>query len=101
MRAQAGPPTRLCVEQLGPSGGNQRRRRVAHELPEVREQLELASVRPVHVLEQEHGRLLERHALDETPCREEEQPAVADLVVRREPEQQQQETHRVGALILR
>ena len=50
---QPGPPRRMGVEKLRPRRREQRRRRFANELAQVRQQLELAAVGPVNVFEQE------------------------------------------------
>ena len=57
----------MTVDQLRPRGGHHVQRVVAGPLQKVFDELEQRGVRPLHVLEHEHGRLQVREPLEEQP----------------------------------
>jgi hypothetical protein len=77
-------------EELRPRGGDEQDARVADESDEVLQEIELAALRPVDVLQHEKRRLPERGRLDEAPRREEEKlwvdGGVAGAKAEQEPE---------------
>ena len=73
----AAAPRRAEVEELGASQDEQDGGRVPEARGEVVEQVQLALVGPVHVLEHEHRRLLQGETFRESLCGEEQDVAVA------------------------
>jgi hypothetical protein len=101
LRPEPRAPRRLDVEQLRTRGRHEQCGRVPRVLCEIPEQSELARVPPVHVLEDEDGRLRQGRALDEPSGGEQEQRTGGHLVVRRKSEEQEEMPKRLGGFVLR
>ena len=86
------------VQQLGSRCGDEHHRRVAQVLAEVLEQLELARLSPVDVLEDDDGRLLHAEALEEASRVEEQHLRPRRLRGRGEPEEKRDVARRFGRL---
>ena len=93
----AGAPGRAPLLQLGPGQCDHVERVVARPLEQVLDEVEERRVRPLHVLERQHGRVLVGEALEEEAPGGEEVLPVARLVVA-EPEQLRQSGFGVAAL---
>jgi hypothetical protein len=63
----ARPPGRPLLQQLRPGEGDHEQRLVARPLQQVLDEVEQARVRPLHVLEGEHGRVGVGQPLEEQP----------------------------------
>ena len=101
LRCEATAPGRMQIEQLRPCSGDEQHGRVADVLGKVVQERELARIRPVNVLEDEHRRLHVADAFDEAPCREEEQLTLRHIVVDTQPEQERQVAEGVGRFVIR
>src|SRR5438132_14404299 len=75
---QPAAPAGSAVEELGAGEREQQDRKIAQPGAEELDQVEEAAVSPVHVLEDQHRRLVTGDGLDKAPDREEERLAVGD-----------------------
>jgi hypothetical protein len=81
-------PARAALEQFGPRGRDEEQRHATRPLRQVVDEIQEALVRPVEVLEDEHGGPQLRERLEEpAPCRERLAPAVIRIGNAAEPEQ--------------
>ena len=97
--AVAGTPGRPTLEQFGPGERDHVERMVSRPLEQVLDEVEEGAVRPLHVLEGEHGRVLVGETLEEEAPRSEQVLPVARLVVA-EPEQLREPRLDVPLLVL-
>ena len=84
----AAAPPGPALQQLGPRRGDDQQRHASHPFDEVVDEVEETLVRPVEVLEDEHGRAGVGQRLEETtPRRERLGPAVVRALLAAQPEQ--------------
>ena len=79
--AKAGAPRGAALEQLRPGQREDVDRVGARQVEQLLDEVEERSVGPLHVLEDEHGRIRVRQPLEEEPPRREELLAVTHLLV--------------------
>ena len=101
MREVPGAPRGPDVEELRSSQDEQDGSGVSDPRREVVEKVQLALVRPVHVLENEHRWLLQGETLQQPPRCEEEIGAVPGRCVDTQAEQQREVSNDVGRLVCR
>jgi len=75
--AHAASPRRPAIEQLWPGQRQQHHRRVSDVNGQIFDEVKLARIGPMNVLEHQKSRLFDSQSFDQPPCREQEEHLLA------------------------